>query len=126
MANVHPMTTEIAMQVWRGAAYIFKNKDRRHRIVLGKAHPKVHKALDAPIKLLGKKHRVLFHTLPEAFAIGALTESSIEGGVAGILHAITTSDAEEDCQTAANGTNRLPFHGDGSSGDALNEGSQAV
>jgi len=36
MANVHPMTTEIAMQVGRGAAYIFKNKDRRHRIVIGK------------------------------------------------------------------------------------------
>jgi hypothetical protein len=59
------------------------------RIVLGKAHPKVHKALDAPIKLLGKKHRILFHTLPEAFAIGALTESSLEGGFAGVLHVIT-------------------------------------
>jgi hypothetical protein len=59
------------------------------RTVLGKAHPKVHKALDAPIKLLGKKHRVVFHSLPEAFAIGALAESSFEGGFAGVLHVIT-------------------------------------
>jgi len=36
VANVHPMTTEMAMQVGRGAAYIFKNKERRHRIVIGK------------------------------------------------------------------------------------------
>ncbi len=36
VANIHPMTTEMAMQVGRGAAYIFKNKERRHRIVIGK------------------------------------------------------------------------------------------
>jgi hypothetical protein len=60
--------------------------DRRF---LGKTYPKVHKALDAPIKLLGKKHRILFHSLPEAFAIGALTESSLKGGLAGVLHVIT-------------------------------------
>jgi len=36
VANVHPMTTEMAMQLGRGTAYIFKNKDRRHRIVIGK------------------------------------------------------------------------------------------
>jgi hypothetical protein len=59
------------------------------RTVLGKAHPKVHKALDSPIKLLGRKHRVVFHSLPEAFAIGALAESSLEGGLAGVLHVIT-------------------------------------
>ncbi len=36
VANVHPMTTEMAMQLGRGTAYIFKNKTRRHRIVIGK------------------------------------------------------------------------------------------
>jgi phosphoglucosamine mutase len=36
VANVHPMTTEMAMQLGRGTAYIFKNKERRHRIVIGK------------------------------------------------------------------------------------------
>jgi hypothetical protein len=59
------------------------------RTILGRAHPKVHKALDAPIKLLGRKHRIVFHSLPEAFAIGTIAESSLEGGFAGILHVIT-------------------------------------
>lgn len=36
VANIDPMTTEMAMQVGRGVAYIFKNKNRRHRIVIGK------------------------------------------------------------------------------------------
>ncbi|MGB9699700.1 MAG: phosphoglucosamine mutase [Thermodesulfobacteriota bacterium] len=36
VANVEPMTTEMAMQVGRGVAYIFKNKGRRHKIVIGK------------------------------------------------------------------------------------------
>ncbi|MBI1921060.1 MAG: phosphoglucosamine mutase [Geobacter sp.] len=36
VANVYPMTTEMAMQIGRAAAYIFKNGNRRHRIVIGK------------------------------------------------------------------------------------------
>jgi phosphoglucosamine mutase len=36
VANVYPMTTEMAMQIGRAAAYIFKNSNRRHRIVIGK------------------------------------------------------------------------------------------
>ena len=36
VANVHPMTAEMAMQIGRAAAYIFKNGKRRHRIVIGK------------------------------------------------------------------------------------------
>jgi phosphoglucosamine mutase len=36
IANVYPMTTEMAMQLGRGAAYIFKNKHRRPKIVIGK------------------------------------------------------------------------------------------
>lgn len=37
VANVYPMTTEMAMQIGRAAAYIFKNGgQRRHRIVIGK------------------------------------------------------------------------------------------
>jgi len=36
IANVHPMTTEIAMQLGRAVAYIFKNENRRHRILVGK------------------------------------------------------------------------------------------
>lgn len=36
VANVYPMTSEMAMQLGRAAAYIFKNGSRRHRIVIGK------------------------------------------------------------------------------------------
>ncbi|TYO95680.1 phosphoglucosamine mutase [Geothermobacter ehrlichii] len=36
VANIHPMTTEIAMQLGRAAAHIFRDSDRRHRIVIGK------------------------------------------------------------------------------------------
>lgn len=36
VANVYPMTTEIAMQIGRAAAYVFKNGHKRHRIVIGK------------------------------------------------------------------------------------------
>ena len=37
IANIEPMTTEMAMQLGRAAAYVFKkDKDRRHRVVIGK------------------------------------------------------------------------------------------
>jgi len=36
VANVHPMTGEMAMQIGRATAYLFKNKGGRHRIVIGK------------------------------------------------------------------------------------------
>ncbi|MFQ5901487.1 MAG: phosphoglucosamine mutase [Thermodesulfobacteriota bacterium] len=36
VANIYPMTTEIAMQLGRAIAYIFKKEPRRHRIVVGK------------------------------------------------------------------------------------------
>ena len=35
-ANVHPMTTEMAMKLGRAAAYVFRNSRARHRIVIGK------------------------------------------------------------------------------------------
>lgn len=37
VANIEPMTTEMAMQLGRAAAFVFKNgNNRRHRIVIGK------------------------------------------------------------------------------------------
>lgn len=37
VANIEPMTTEMAMHLGRAAAFVFKNgNDRRHRIVIGK------------------------------------------------------------------------------------------
>ncbi len=37
VANIEPMTTEMAMQLGRAAAFVFKNgENRRHRVVIGK------------------------------------------------------------------------------------------
>lgn len=36
VANVYPMTTEIAMQLGRAVAYLFKGSDKRRRIIIGK------------------------------------------------------------------------------------------
>jgi len=36
VANIEPMTAEIALRVGRGIAYIFKNENRSHRILIGK------------------------------------------------------------------------------------------
>lgn len=36
VANVYPMTTEVAMQVGRAVAYIIRNGSHRHRVVIGK------------------------------------------------------------------------------------------
>ena len=36
VANIHPMTTEIATQLGRAAAFLFKKSNKRHRVVIGK------------------------------------------------------------------------------------------
>jgi len=36
IANIHPMTTEIAMQIGRAIAFLVKDKTKRHHIVIGK------------------------------------------------------------------------------------------
>jgi len=36
VANVYPMTVEVALQLGKGCAYIFKDKSRHHKIVVGK------------------------------------------------------------------------------------------
>lgn len=36
IANIYPMTAEIAMQLGRAIAYVFKKEPRRHKIVIGK------------------------------------------------------------------------------------------
>jgi phosphoglucosamine mutase len=36
VANVHPMTAEVAMQLGRAVAYLMRNGNHRHRVVIGK------------------------------------------------------------------------------------------
>jgi phosphoglucosamine mutase len=35
-ANVHPMTAEVALSLGRAAAHVFKARQGRHRIIIGK------------------------------------------------------------------------------------------
>jgi hypothetical protein len=65
-------------------------KHQTHRFVdkllLGKTYGEVHKALDHPYIILGRKHRCIFHSLPEAFLVGSLVSSDLRGGLVGMLH----------------------------------------
>src|SRR5258705_6989444 len=36
VANVHPMTAELALQLGRAVAYVFRQSERRHKILIGK------------------------------------------------------------------------------------------
>src|SRR5215470_15148968 len=36
VANVHPMTAEMAMELGRALAYLIRNGSHRHRVVIGK------------------------------------------------------------------------------------------
>src|SRR3954462_6350327 len=36
VANVYPMTAEVAMQLGRALAYLIRNGNHRHRVVIGK------------------------------------------------------------------------------------------
>src|SRR5258705_9540686 len=36
VANVHPMTAESALQLGRAVAYVFRQSERRHKILIGK------------------------------------------------------------------------------------------
>jgi hypothetical protein len=55
-------------------------------IVFGKSFSEVHRTLDGPYKYLGRKHRRVFHTLAEAFAVGYLSSSDSSSAAAGVLH----------------------------------------
>jgi len=36
VANVHPMTAELALRLGRAVAHVFRKGDRRHKILIGK------------------------------------------------------------------------------------------
>ena len=55
-------------------------------IVFGKSFSEVHRTLDRPYKFLGRKHRRVFHTPDEAFAVGYLSSSDSSSAAAGVLH----------------------------------------
>jgi len=54
--------------------------------VFGRSFGEVHRTLDRPYKFLGRKHRKVFHTRNEAFAVGYLSSSDSSSAAAGVLH----------------------------------------
>lgn len=55
------------------------------RVVLGREYPWVHKLMDSPALLLGKKHRVLFHD-PQTALLIALLSCDPKAGLSCLLH----------------------------------------
>jgi hypothetical protein len=55
------------------------------RLLLGKSFDEVHRVLDAPVKFLGSKHRVLYHEPVEAALIG-FEIAGFEGALAALMH----------------------------------------
>jgi hypothetical protein len=55
---------------------------------LGKPFSNVNRTLDLPVKVLGRSHRKLLHTIPESFLVGVLLTGDIDGGVSGVLHVV--------------------------------------
>jgi hypothetical protein len=55
------------------------------KLLLGRTFDEVHKALDGPVKFLGRKHRVLYHEPAEAALIGYRI-AGCEGALAALLH----------------------------------------
>ncbi len=56
------------------------------KLLLGDAFSEVHVAIDAPYRILGRKHRRLFHSPKEAFVVGYLSSTRPGAGLAGLLH----------------------------------------
>lgn len=84
---------------------------RTSKLLTGNSHDEVHKAIDAPYMVLGRKHRVLFHDPFSAAALGALAallkdKSPATGAISGLTHI-----AEDWAQTGANAAVRAAKRG---------------
>ena len=56
------------------------------RLLLGKSYNVVHREIDRPYLVFGRKHRQLYHTPLEAFYVGSSASLDPGAGVAGVLH----------------------------------------
>ncbi|RLJ08627.1 MAG: hypothetical protein DRP12_00235 [Candidatus Aenigmatarchaeota archaeon] len=56
------------------------------KAVLGKAYPEVDRFLDWPYKILGPRHRVLFHDLKTTPAMVTLLTGDVRKGMAAAVH----------------------------------------
>ncbi len=56
------------------------------RLLLGKVYPEVHRAIDRPYLIFGKKHRALFHDPFSAYMMVSMTSSDPKASLAGLWH----------------------------------------
>ncbi len=63
------------------------------KTILGRSYSAVHKAIDAPVKFLGKKHRVFFHSPLEAAIISTIICGDARPG---LLHVVLDKDCTRD------------------------------
>ena len=66
-----------------------KTHENVTKLLLGKSYPVVDMVLDWPVKLMGRSHRILFHSVPESFLIGLILTGEVRGAMAGVVHVIT-------------------------------------
>jgi len=76
--NLHQPFLVFALARWKTHRAISK-------LVLGKPHNDVNKVIDGPFKLLGKRHRALFH---DPLSVLALFGDDPEKLKAGLLHLV--------------------------------------
>ena len=106
IANSFPMTTEMALQIGRATAYVFKNKSKRHKILVGRdtrvSGPMIESALISGICSMGV----------DVISIGALPTPAI---------AFLTANMRADAGIMISASHN-PFHDNGIkifSGDGL-------
>jgi len=66
------------------------------KLLFGRSYPRVHKAIDQPCFVLGRKHRRLFHTPEDAYIMGSLASSDQWGGLVGLTHIWLDKKCSED------------------------------
>ncbi len=97
IANTYPMTTEMALQIGRATAYIFKNSCRRHKILVGRdtrvSGPMIESALISGICSMGV----------DVISIGALPTPAIS---------FLTSNMRADAGIMISASHN-PFHDNG-------------
>jgi hypothetical protein len=65
-----------------------KTHGKISKLLLGKPFPEVDMVLDFPSRFLGRSHRRVLHTLPEAILVGLIVSGQARGGASGAIHVI--------------------------------------
>ena len=58
------------------------------KLLLGKSYPMVDRGLDWPVRLMGRGHRKVLHSVPEALVVGFVLGGGVRGAAAGVLHVL--------------------------------------